>query len=275
MMMPVATGILQRFPAGPSRSVAQTKFCKAVILGVTYATPIGGMSTLTGTGVNLILVGMWKSYFPDADPISFNTWSFFALPMALLIFFVFWVVLCLMYCPKGSGPALSTHLDKTQLRRELNALGMFWNWNWNWNCLLFCCGVLLINYDGLWTGPMAFAEKTVVAVFSVWALNCSCWFLCFFLQVCVLWLWRYELCCRFWYSCGWRRTSLMTFLVGELCLMAVLVMELSVWVTFIITHLCSDVSKRFLKHVLDLMSSLALVLFFNRCGTPQSTPLWG
>ncbi|XP_023519063.1 tonoplast dicarboxylate transporter [Cucurbita pepo subsp. pepo] len=138
MMMPVATGILQRFPAGPSRSVAQTKFCKAVILGVTYATPIGGMSTLTGTGVNLILVGMWKSYFPDADPISFNTWSFFALPMALLIFFVFWVVLCLMYCPKGSGPALSTHLDKTQLRRELNALG-----------------------------PMAFAEKTVVAVFSI------------------------------------------------------------------------------------------------------------
>lgn len=138
MMMPVATGILHRFPVPSSRSAAETKFCKAVILGVTYATPIGGMSTLTGTGVNLILVGMWKSYFPHADAISFNTWSFFALPLALLIFFVFWVILCLMYCPRGSGPALSTHLDKTQLRRELDALG-----------------------------PMAFAEKMVLAIFSI------------------------------------------------------------------------------------------------------------
>ncbi|XP_027087512.2 tonoplast dicarboxylate transporter-like [Coffea arabica] len=138
MMMPVATGILHRFPSGPTRSNEVTNFCKAVVLGVIYSAAVGGMSTLTGTGVNLILVGMWRSYFPEADPISFSTWFFFGFPLALLIFFVLWAILCLLYCRKSSGQALSAYLDKSHLRRELDLLG-----------------------------PMAFAEKMVLAVFSI------------------------------------------------------------------------------------------------------------
>ncbi|KVH88676.1 tonoplast dicarboxylate transporter [Cynara cardunculus var. scolymus] len=138
MMMPVATGILQRLPTGRGESSVVSKFCKAVVLGVTYSAAIGGMSTLTGTGVNLILVGMWKSYFPAADPISFNTWFFFGFPMAFLLFFALWGILCFLYCPRGCGDTLSAYLDKTHLKRELDLLG-----------------------------PMAFAEKMVLAVFSM------------------------------------------------------------------------------------------------------------
>lgn len=123
IMMPVATGILQNLPSGPIQSDVIRKFCKALVLGVTYSAAIGGMSTLTGTGVNLILVGMWKSYFPEAEPISFSKWFFFGFPLALLIFFALWVVLCMLYCSKGSGEALSEYLDKTQLKRELEMLG--------------------------------------------------------------------------------------------------------------------------------------------------------
>ncbi|KAL3519337.1 hypothetical protein ACH5RR_017486 [Cinchona calisaya] len=96
------------------------------------------MSTLTGTGVNLILVGMWKSYFPEADPISFSTWSLFAFPLALLIFIALWAILCLLYCRRSSGKALSAYLDKAHLKMELDLLG-----------------------------PMAFAEKVVLIVFSI------------------------------------------------------------------------------------------------------------
>ncbi|XP_056172017.1 tonoplast dicarboxylate transporter-like [Syzygium oleosum] len=138
MMMPVATGILQRLPEGPTRPDAAGKFCKAVVLGVIYSAAVGGMSTLTGTGVNLILVGMWKSYFPEANPISFNTWFFFGFPLALLIFLGLWGILCLMYCSRGSGRALSAYLDKAHLKRELELLG-----------------------------PMAFAEKMVLTIFSM------------------------------------------------------------------------------------------------------------
>ncbi|XP_015878550.3 tonoplast dicarboxylate transporter [Ziziphus jujuba] len=138
MMMPVATGILQRFPTGSAQSPVVNKFCRAVVIGVTYSVAVGGMSTLTGTGVNLILVGMYKSYFPEADPISFNKWFLFGFPLALLIFIALWVMLCCFYCPRGSGQVLSAYLDKAHLRRELQMLG-----------------------------PMAFAEKMVLAVFSV------------------------------------------------------------------------------------------------------------
>lgn len=135
MMMPVATGILQRLPSGNNTSGYRdqennnsddlvTKFCKAVVLGVIYSAAIGGMSTLTGTGVNLILIGMWKSYFPQENTISFSTWSSFAFPLALVIFLALWVILCLLYCKKGSSRSLSAYLDKTHLKRELDLLGI-------------------------------------------------------------------------------------------------------------------------------------------------------
>ncbi|XP_031391775.1 tonoplast dicarboxylate transporter isoform X2 [Punica granatum] len=138
MMMPVATGVVQRIPTGRSASAAQRGFCKAVVLGVIYSAAVGGMTTLTGTGVNLILVGMWKSYFPEEEPISFSQWFFFGFPLGLLIFLALWGILCGLYCSRGLGRDLSAFLDKAHLRRELELLG-----------------------------PMAFAEKMVLAVFSM------------------------------------------------------------------------------------------------------------
>ncbi|KAF8654552.1 hypothetical protein HU200_061746 [Digitaria exilis] len=146
MMMPVATGILQRPPLGGGDGSCDgeeeeeeevRRFSKAVVLGVVYASAIGGMATLTGTGVNIILVGMWSTYFPDKEPITFSSWMSFGLPMALIIFVALWVTLCLMYCSENTGKALSAYLDRSHLRRELSLLG-----------------------------PMAFAEKMVLAVFG-------------------------------------------------------------------------------------------------------------
>nr|KYP62680.1 Tonoplast dicarboxylate transporter [Cajanus cajan] len=138
MMMSVATGIVERLSTVQEQSEAINKFCKAVILTVVFATPIGGISTLTGTGVNLIIVGMWKSLFPEAKPISFNTWFFFGFPVAILILLCFWCIICVLYVPKGSARALSPYLDKTHLKRDLEALG-----------------------------PMAFAEKMVLSMFGL------------------------------------------------------------------------------------------------------------
>lgn len=123
MMIPVATGVLQRLPAGDSVHPDVRRFCKAVILGVIYSAAIGGMSTLTGTGVNLILVGMWESYYPQEEPISFSTWFFFGFPLALVLFFALWGILSLLYCSKNSAKALSAYLDRAHLKRELELLG--------------------------------------------------------------------------------------------------------------------------------------------------------
>ncbi|KAK7245952.1 hypothetical protein RIF29_40806 [Crotalaria pallida] len=138
MMMPVATGILQRLPPPHEQSDAVNKFSRAVVLTVIYATPIGGISTLTGTGVNLILIGTWKSVMPGAKPITFNTWFCFGFPVAILMLICFWCIICLLYVKKGSGRALSPYLDKAHLKTELEALG-----------------------------PIAFAEKMVLLVFGL------------------------------------------------------------------------------------------------------------
>ncbi|GFY88102.1 tonoplast dicarboxylate transporter [Actinidia rufa] len=122
----------------PEDDVVIRNFCKAVVLGVIFSAAVGGMSTLTGTGVNLILVGMWKSYFPEADGISFCTWFLFGFPLALVLFLALWGILCCLYCSKASGKVLSAYLDKSHLKRELDMLG-----------------------------PMAFAEKMILTVFSL------------------------------------------------------------------------------------------------------------
>ncbi|VAI18936.1 unnamed protein product [Triticum turgidum subsp. durum] len=126
MMMAVATGILQRLP-GDAAAGADARefrrFSKAVVLGVVYASAIGGMATLTGTGANIILVGMWSTYFPEQEPITFSSWMSFGLPMSLLLFAALWATLCLMYCSSNTGRALSAYLDRTHLRRELSLLG--------------------------------------------------------------------------------------------------------------------------------------------------------
>lgn len=127
MMIPVATGILQRLPDGSHVSRVNTDvqhFCKAVILGVIYSAAIGGISTLTGTGVNLILVGIWQSYFPLEEPISFSSWFMFGFPLALMLFFALWILLCLLYCSKSTGKSLSSYLDRSHLKRELDLLGI-------------------------------------------------------------------------------------------------------------------------------------------------------
>ncbi|KAF7803836.1 tonoplast dicarboxylate transporter [Senna tora] len=138
MMMPVATAILQPLPPPGQQCEVVDKFCRAVVLTVVYGTPIGGMSTLTGTGVNLILAGMWKSLVPGAKPICFSTWFFFGFPAALLILFSFWCILCFLYVPKASASALSSYLDKARLKKDLHDLG-----------------------------PMSFAEKMVLCAFGL------------------------------------------------------------------------------------------------------------
>uniref|UniRef100_A0A0C9S3N0 TSA: Wollemia nobilis Ref_Wollemi_Transcript_14923_2130 transcribed RNA sequence n=1 Tax=Wollemia nobilis TaxID=56998 RepID=A0A0C9S3N0_9CONI len=161
MMMPVATGVLTHLMAGnasPSSLPVSQKpdkqqeelaqqvvvhqdlvmFCKAVVLGVMYGASIGGMSTLTGTGVNMILVGMWQTYFPSAPPITFMKWSLFAFPMAFMLFLVLWAILCLLYCSKTSTKSISSSVDRSHLKMELDRLG-----------------------------SMCFAEKMVLSLFAV------------------------------------------------------------------------------------------------------------
>eukprot|EP00249_Psilotum_nudum_P008955 c21614_g1_i1 orf=233-1966(+) len=170
MMMPVGLGVLQKVQVGRPSDLSNSiiagqdkddveksekivfdnlkdedelanikqKFCRGVILAITFSVSIGGMATLTGTGVNMILAGMWESAFPNAPPVTYMRWMLFAFPLALALVLVLWVYLCVFFCPPSAVRPISESLHCVHIKEELIMLG-----------------------------PMPFADIAVVVIFSL------------------------------------------------------------------------------------------------------------
>lgn len=105
-------------------------FAKSLLLGIAYSSSLGGISTLTGTGPNLVLVGQFAAIFPKAPQLSYFLWAAFALPIVLVLLLVTWTLLVLAEWRRrararaaGEAPAKRLAVDAASLREELAALG--------------------------------------------------------------------------------------------------------------------------------------------------------
>lgn len=83
MMMPLADAIfthltsinVEKDKAQVKKSIeAVNRLQTATYLGIAYAASLGGMSTLTGTGPNIILHGVLQVSFPEGPELSFVSW---------------------------------------------------------------------------------------------------------------------------------------------------------------------------------------------------------
>ena len=114
---------------GAEGAAAVDGFGGALVLGVAYASSLGGMATLTGTGPNVTFAGQFRTLFPD-DPsaeVSFAAWIVLGVPLALAAVAVTWAILCAVFrvghggrggaSPEGAGAELEA------ARAELVALG--------------------------------------------------------------------------------------------------------------------------------------------------------
>ncbi|KAG0610752.1 hypothetical protein M758_7G088600 [Ceratodon purpureus] len=119
---------------------ALSKYSKGVVLAVGYAVGVGGMTTLTGTGPNLVFSGIFRSLFPKAEPVTYTQWLMFGFPLGVFFLLLLWFILCVMYCPTAAVPVVSASLSRSTIQKE---------------------------YDSL--GAMDSAEKTVVSLFTVLA----------------------------------------------------------------------------------------------------------
>lgn len=99
-------------------------FARALMLAIAYSASLGGISTLTGTGPNIVFSGQFAALFPEAPPVSFAQWTVFALPISLGLLLLAW---CMFWATRrfcgGSGRARAMHVDTASLRAELRALG--------------------------------------------------------------------------------------------------------------------------------------------------------
>lgn len=73
------------------------QFAKAILLGLAYASSIGGMATLVGTPTNMIFLRAYSHQFPDAAPIHFSSWMAIAFPLSLILLVVCYIVLLKLF----------------------------------------------------------------------------------------------------------------------------------------------------------------------------------
>ncbi|XP_076545915.1 uncharacterized protein LOC117608989 [Osmia lignaria lignaria] len=62
-----------------------------------YASSLGGIGTLVGSGTNLTLKGFFEKRFPDSAGISLTSWMLYSVPPMLLMSFLTWLWLQVMY----------------------------------------------------------------------------------------------------------------------------------------------------------------------------------
>ncbi len=137
MMMPIGAAIVRQLSDDPATARDEHgDFGKAFMLAIAYSASIGGMATLIGTPVNLVLVGVFQEAF--GVEISFLDWLLIGLPVSLLLLGICWWYLTRIAFRFPAGGFAGGRAEIARLRNEL--------------------------------GPMTPQEKRVLIVFSVTAL---------------------------------------------------------------------------------------------------------
>jgi sodium-dependent dicarboxylate transporter 2/3/5 len=80
MMLPIALAVIAQLKKNPQGASVDPRFSTSLMLGIAYASNIGGIATLVGTPPNMIFAGQVKTLFPHFPEISFVSWFLLCLP---------------------------------------------------------------------------------------------------------------------------------------------------------------------------------------------------
>ncbi|KAF5284221.1 hypothetical protein FQR65_LT00221 [Abscondita terminalis] len=66
-------------------------------LGAAYASTIGGLGTIVGSGTNLTFKGIYEKFFSHSEGLIFTHWIFLNVPIMLITMFLTWMWLQVLY----------------------------------------------------------------------------------------------------------------------------------------------------------------------------------
>ena len=99
LMLPIGISVLEKLKEIYSEKELG-KFKTALLLGIAYASSIGGMATLIGTPTNLVFKKIYETSFKSGIKINFANWLIFAFPIYLILIFAAIIVLYLFFKPR-------------------------------------------------------------------------------------------------------------------------------------------------------------------------------
>jgi sodium-dependent dicarboxylate transporter 2/3/5 len=105
LMLPIALATLHQASVSLPAPIARRNLGWCLMLGVAYASSVGGMGTLVGTAPNQVFLGQFAERFPDAPRPSFGEWFVGWMPLVLLFVpLAAWLLTAVIYpVPRTGG----------------------------------------------------------------------------------------------------------------------------------------------------------------------------
>ncbi len=98
LMLPIGISVLDKLKEIYSEKELG-KFKTALLLGIAYASSIGGMATLIGTPTNLVFKKIYETSFKSGFKINFANWMIFAFPIYFILIIAAFLILYLFFKP--------------------------------------------------------------------------------------------------------------------------------------------------------------------------------
>lgn len=76
----------------------KSKFAKCLMIGVVYASTIGGLATPVGSSLNIMILGMLQG--ATGTTISFISWMIVCIPCSIILLFIAWISLVTIFKPE-------------------------------------------------------------------------------------------------------------------------------------------------------------------------------
>jgi sodium-dependent dicarboxylate transporter 2/3/5 len=98
MMLPIATSLLAVLETHHEKQL-HDNLTKSMLLGIAYASNIGGMATLIGTPPNVVFAAYMSEHHHQT--IGFGRWMLLATPLSLLLLLFVWYLMAFVLFPLG------------------------------------------------------------------------------------------------------------------------------------------------------------------------------
>ena len=117
MMLPIATSLLAVLESHHEKQL-HDNLTKSMLLGIAYASNIGGMATLIGTPPNVVFAAYMSEHHHQT--IGFGRWMLLATPLSFLLLLFAWYLMAYILFPLGKQ-----HYDNLQqnVTSQFTALG--------------------------------------------------------------------------------------------------------------------------------------------------------